>query len=116
VACLFDTDHGPMAVVLVGAMIVGSIETVWQGAVVPARQRVSSRRYDLPQGVASLVRLERGAEMGRFKLGSTVVVLFSSQRMNWEASLIETSPTRMGQTLGHFSQAPAGDAPIILSP
>jgi phosphatidylserine decarboxylase len=116
VACLFDTDQGPMAVVLVGAMIVGSIETVWQGPVVPIRQRVSSRRYDLPQGVASLVRLERGAEMGRFKLGSTVVVLFSPQRMSWNPSLIETSPVRMGETLGHFSNQPTSDAPVILSP
>jgi phosphatidylserine decarboxylase len=116
VACLFDTDQGPMAVVLVGAMIVGSIETVWQGPVVPARQRVSSRRYDLPPGATSLVRLERGAEMGRFKLGSTVVVLFSPERTRWNPSLIETSPVRMGETLGRFIEEPTADIPYILSP
>src|SRR5690606_6923108 len=71
VVCLFDTQAGPMAVVLVGAMIVASIETVWAGLVAPPLRRVRSQRYD-----TRAPALERGAGMGRFKLGSTASVLF----------------------------------------
>lgn len=71
VACLFDTDLGPMAIVLVGAMLVGSMETVWAGAVTPAAER-SLARHDYGPGE---VRLDRGQEMGRFNMGSTVILV-----------------------------------------
>lgn len=104
VACLFDTDRGPMAVVLVGAMIVGSIETVWAGTVVPRRDQVSTWEYGSASGSPTpALRLARGAEMGRFKLGSTVVVLFGPGRTTWHHPLTDTSPVRMGETLGHFA-------------
>jgi len=94
-ACLFDTEFGPMAVVLVGAMIVGAMETVWAGQVKPHGSRIVTTRYE-----TGAVRLEKGAEMGRFKLGSTVVLLFPPGRVNWSESLGPLSGVRMGQALG----------------
>ena len=74
VVCWFDTDHGPMVMVLVGATIVGSMATVWHGTVNPPRSKtVQDKHY--PAGEVSL---EQGAEMGRFMLGSTVVMLWPS--------------------------------------
>lgn len=64
VACLFDTEHGPMALVLVGAMIVASIETVWAGLVTPHKRQVRSVRYDA--AARAPIHLDKGAEMGRF--------------------------------------------------
>lgn len=95
--CLFDTDAGPMAVILVGAMIVAGIETVFAGHVAPAGRELRRTHYvDLAQPV----RLERGAELGRFKLGSTAIVLFGEGAVDWDASLQTGSATRMGQHFG----------------
>ncbi|GAB2715793.1 archaetidylserine decarboxylase [Halomonas garicola] len=66
--CVFDTAHGPLAVVLVGAMIVAAIETVWAGQITPLAGTPQRTRLD------ESVTLEKGAELGRFKLGSTVVM------------------------------------------
>lgn len=95
VVCIFDTEFGPMALVLVGAMIVASIETVWAGLVAPQKRVVRSTRYDH----ADPVVLERGAEMGRFKLGSTVIVLFGRDRIRWLDTPSVRGPIRMGETL-----------------
>lgn len=96
VVCIYQTDAGPMAVVMVGAICVASIETVWAGQVTPARPReVASWSYrDRP------VHLERGAEMGRFNMGSTVIVLFGPERVAWAAGLAADATVRMGQLLG----------------
>ncbi|OVZ59954.1 phosphatidylserine decarboxylase [Pigmentiphaga sp. NML080357] len=94
-ACLFDTEHGPMAVVLVGAMIVGAMETVWAGQVAPHGSRIVTTRYE-----EGAVRLEKGAEMGRFKLGSTVVLLLAPGRLAWSEALGPLSGVRMGEALG----------------
>lgn len=75
VACIFDTDHGPMAVVLVGAINVGSIETVWAGEVTPpAASDISFEYYNTSNKVIA-PHLNSGSEMGRFNMGSTVVIL-----------------------------------------
>jgi len=95
--CLFDTDKGPMAVILVGAMIVAGIETVWAGQVAPANNKVSGA----PEQQAG-VRLTRGAEMGRFKLGSTAIVLFGPGMQTWDTQLQTGSPLRMGQQMGRM--------------
>lgn len=96
VVCLFDTDAGPMALVLVGAINVGSIETVWAGEVTPpAGRRVRRWRYD-----GQDIRLEAGAEMGRFNMGSTVILLFGAGRVAWEAGLQAEAPVHMGQKIG----------------
>ena len=71
VVSLFETTHGPMAVVLVGAMLVSSMETVWSGLVTPPRGRKISRRDWSRRDI----ELKKGQEMGRFNMGSTVILL-----------------------------------------
>lgn len=97
VAAIFDTDYGPMALVLVGATIVASIETVWAGTVTPpAGKKVVS--WDYPGEGEDAIVLEKGQEMGRFKLGSTVVAVFGDGMLEKFADeLHPTSVTRMGQ-------------------
>ncbi len=89
--CLFDTAVGRMAVVLVGAMIVAGIETVATGKANPTGQ-IEHRKHDL--------QLDKGAELGRFYLGSTAVVLFEPNKMNWLASLGAESVVVMGGKIG----------------
>lgn len=92
---LFDTEYGEMAVVLVGAMIVAGIETVWAGQVAPRQRKIEVQHFDaLPEEVA----LAKGAEMGRFKLGSTAIVLFRKDSgLQWQANASQA--VRMGQQL-----------------
>ncbi|CAD5106535.1 archaetidylserine decarboxylase [Zestomonas carbonaria] len=97
VVCLFDTERGPMAVVLVGAMIVASVETVWAGLVTPPKRELKSVRYD--EAARAPIHLEKGAELGRFKLGSTAIVLFGPEQVQWAEELTANSPVRMGQRL-----------------
>ncbi len=97
VVCLFDSERGPMAVVLVGAMIVASIETVWAGLVTPPRRQLKSVRYD--EAARGPIHLEKGAELGRFKLGSTAIVLFAPHQVEWNAGLASGTPVRMGEAL-----------------
>lgn len=98
-ACLFETSHGPMAMVLVGAMIVAGLETVWSGALTPAHGKVARTwRYGDDD-----VRLAGGAEMGRFNVGSTVIVLFpAGGRLRWREDLSAGSAVRMGEALGRI--------------
>ncbi|BCX80901.1 phosphatidylserine decarboxylase [Methylomarinovum caldicuralii] len=94
VVCLFDTETGPMAVVLVGALLVASIETVWHGAVTPPTGREIRRWcYDDREIV-----LQRGAELGRFNMGSTVIVLFPQDTVEWVREAGQA--VRMGEILG----------------
>jgi phosphatidylserine decarboxylase len=96
VTCLFETSLGRMAVVLVGALFVGSMATVWAGDVTPARRRAPTR-LDLP---ATPPRLERGGELGRFNMGSTVIVLFEAGRVRWRPELAAGVTVRVGQPIG----------------
>ncbi|MEE4277199.1 MAG: archaetidylserine decarboxylase [Halieaceae bacterium] len=92
----FSTPRGPMAMILVGAMIVAGIETVWAGQVAPRARRLEHRNHvDKPQPVL----LERGAEMGRFFLGSTVILLFPPRVVSWKDGLAAGSAVRMGEQL-----------------
>jgi len=97
--CLFDTELGPMAVVLVGAMIVAGIETVWAGRVCPGRDRhkVQVTQYE---ATVPAIELAAGAEIGRFYLGSTAIVLFGHAAVELNGKLAADSPVRMGQLLG----------------
>ncbi len=95
VVCWFETAHGPMAVVLVGAINVAAIETVWAGAVTPAR-RGGIRRWEYG---GEGPRLPRGAELGRFNMGSTVIVLLATP-VQWNPVLAPERPVRVGQALG----------------
>lgn len=90
--CLFDTELGRMAVVLVGAMIVAGIETVATGKVKPSG-RVELNHHEL--------KLEKGDELGRFYLGSTAIVLFEQDKINWDAQFKANSVVVMGEALGH---------------
>jgi len=96
VVCLFDTAQGPMAMVLVGAMIVAGIETVWRGEVCPATRQAFSINY---RSKPWRLQLKRGEEMGRFKLGSTVIVLFGAEAQKLAESLQAGDKVVMGQSL-----------------
>jgi phosphatidylserine decarboxylase len=97
----FQTELGAMAVVMVGAVFVGGIETVWHGTVTPARsRRVSHWRYgaegERPWTIA------RGAELGRFNMGSTVVVLLERGGLEWRADLAAGTCVNMGEALAGY--------------
>jgi len=95
-AAIFDTDIGPMAVVLVGAMIVAGIETVWDGQIAPFASRdIATSLYPYQN-----ITLNKGDEMGRFKLGSTAVVLFAKDKMQWDEKFSAGTPTKMGERMG----------------
>lgn len=96
VAAIFETELGPMAMVLVGAMIVASIETVWSGLVAPLKRDIKTLRYDEKQTIT----LEKGAEMGRFKLGSTVVLAFPENTTEFLESMQAGSLVKMGGAFG----------------
>lgn len=100
VVCHFVTPTGPMAVVLVGAMIVASIETPWAGLVAPTRKQVRTSHY----GVAPSVQLAKGDEMGRFLLGSTAIVLLPKGRARWREDLVAGSKVMMGEAMGELIQ------------
>jgi phosphatidylserine decarboxylase len=94
VLTLFDTAFGRCAVVLVGALNVGSMATVWAGDITPAPRRVVTRIQ-----VPSLT-LEKGAELGRFNMGSTVILLFERNRARWRADVRADCTVKLGQALG----------------
>ena len=91
--CHFETPYGPMALVLVGAMLVAGIETVWQGRYRPAHPSRAVRQ----QFAAGAVELDKGAELGRFYLGSTVVACFS--RCFDFTACTDDMTVNMGETL-----------------
>ncbi len=95
VVCVFDTAYGPFVNVLVGATIVGSVATVWHGPVNSARTReIREWRYDDHEIV-----LAKGAEMGRFLLGSTVVMLFPKNVLTFVADWAPSRPVRLGEPM-----------------
>lgn len=103
VVCEFEAGFGRFVMVLVGATIVGSIATVWHGVVNPPRLRmIEVWRYDDRQ-----ITLEKGAEMGRFMLGSTVVMLFPKDAIAFNPDWAPAAGVRMGEMMGN---RPADDA------
>lgn len=96
--CIFDSPQGSFAMVLVGAMVVAAIETVWAGQITPLAGTPQRTRFERP------ITLERGEEMGLFKLGSTVVMCFENP-VDFEDYPPETM-VQMGQTLGDISALP----------
>ena len=98
VVCVFESKFGPFVLTLVGATIVGSMATVWHGQVNPPRPGVIREwRYD----ATSAVNLEKGAEMGRFLLGSTVVMLLPKDSLAFNPDWSPARPIRMGEAMGH---------------
>ena len=96
VACLFDTDAGPMAMVLVGAMIVGSVETTWAGVVAPNSGKVMQWQYHGDDAV----KFEKGQEMGRFRLGSTVVLVMPRGAVKWQPNQVAEKTVQLGEAFG----------------
>jgi phosphatidylserine decarboxylase len=91
---LFESDAGQFALVLVGALNVGSMATVWAGDITPAARRVVAQVPCPP------LTLEKGAELGRFNMGSTVILLFEPNRVRWHREVRAGAAVRLGQSLG----------------
>jgi phosphatidylserine decarboxylase len=94
VLTLFDTAFGQFALVLVGALNVGSMATVWAGDITPAARRRVTRLAAPP------TLLDKGAELGRFNMGSTVILLFEPNRARWQSGVHAGRLVRLGQSLG----------------
>ncbi|CAN7395651.1 archaetidylserine decarboxylase [Pseudoduganella sp. LjRoot289] len=98
VVCVFDTAHGPFVMTLVGATIVGSMATVWHGVVNPPRR---SSVQEWTYGDKDIV-LKKGEEMGRFLLGSTVVMLFPKDKLHFNAAWQPAGPVRLGEAMANL--------------
>ena len=97
VVVYFDTEAGPMAMVLVGAIFVASIETVWAGEVTPpAGKEIRYWKYD-PEDPQHFFK--KGAEVGRFNMGSTVILLYGQDRISWLENIHAGDAIKMGQAL-----------------
>lgn len=94
---LFETDAGPMAVIMVGAIFVASMDTVWAGTVAPLSRSIRSWDYNNTESEPAL--FEQGAEIGRFNMGSTVVLLFGKDAVKWGATMTPDSTLKMGQSI-----------------
>jgi phosphatidylserine decarboxylase len=93
---IFNTDIGPMAIVMVGALNVGSMETVWAGQITPAKDRIiNDKQYS-----DGAVQVEQGQEMGRFNMGSTVILLFPEDAIQWSAEMKADKLIVMGEGIG----------------
>jgi len=98
VAAIFDTEAGPMALVLVGAIFVSSIETVWHGVVSPPTiPIVKSWVYEHNAPV-----LKKGEEMGRFNMGSTIIVLFGKDKVQWSDDFKADKLVKLGEKIGRL--------------
>ncbi len=98
VICAFESEHGPFVVILVGALFVGSMSTVWHQEVTPSSARRGARAL-LPVAGSDLA-LSRGAELGRFNMGSTVILLLPPGAAHWDKALTAGTTLRVGQRLG----------------
>jgi phosphatidylserine decarboxylase len=97
VVCVFDNESGPFVLTLVGATIVGSMATVWHGVVNPPRSHsVREWHFDGQQ-----ISLQKGQEMGRFLLGSTVVMLFPKTMLSFNPEWAPAKTIRMGEAMGN---------------
>jgi len=98
VVCIFDTAFGAFVLALVGATIVGSMATVWHGVVNPPRPgQLRDWRYDSPP-----IELQQGDEMGRFLLGSTVVMLFPRGPLRFNPAWTPGGAVRLGQSMADW--------------
>ncbi len=102
VISIFETEVGPVAVILVGAIFVASIDTVWAGAVAPSYRGVKRWNYNHE---SQRVVLSKGAEMGRFNMGSTVILLFGKESIRWDSRLCSGLALRMGEHIATCQQS-----------
>lgn len=93
---IFDSEYGPFAMIMVGAINVGSMDTSWHGTVTPPYGgEITTWRYD-----KQMVKLDAGEEMGRFNMGSTVILLFAEDAMQWQEKVTADDFVQMGQLIG----------------
>lgn len=98
VVCLFDTEIGLMALILVGAIFVSSIETTWHGVITPPSiKSVRSWQYQENAPV-----IDKGEEMGRFNMGSTIIVLFGKNKVAWDATFTADKTVKLGEKIGRI--------------
>lgn len=95
--CEFESASGNFTMVLVGAMIVASIETTWAGVIAPLRKRIMQTDFKNVKPIA----FEKGEEMGRFKLGSTVILTFEPEQVSFEQNIAVNSKIKFGEAIGH---------------
>ncbi len=96
VVSIFDTKAGPMAIVLIGSIFSSSIETVWDGVITPSPEtEIRHWNYPFNPPVA-----KKGEEMGRFNMGSTVIVLFGKDKVKWETQSVAGNRVQMGELIG----------------
>ncbi|MGV6825862.1 MAG: archaetidylserine decarboxylase [bacterium] len=100
--CLFDTAAGPMAVILVGAIFVGSMETVWEGEVGADSTDITLWDYTHHEPII----LSKGDELGRFNMGSTVIILMPKGASQWDESVVPGAQARVGESIGLISNDP----------
>ena len=98
--CHFDGAHGPFVVVMVGAMLVSGVETVWSGVEIPPYASAVVHKDWRGKGI----RLERGAELARFNMGSTVILLLPSGFAEFDPDLSVQMPVEMGMSIGRTSR------------
>ncbi|MFW2371667.1 MAG: archaetidylserine decarboxylase [Gammaproteobacteria bacterium] len=95
--CAFETDAGPMIMILVGAVNVSAIDTVWAGSVTPpSKRKIIHTRYKDGE-----IKLQKGLEMGRFNLGSTVIMLMA-ENVELDELIQHGNSVQLGQELAHF--------------
>jgi phosphatidylserine decarboxylase len=102
VVCVFEGPRGPFVLVLVGATIVGSVATMWHGVVTPPRSRQVRQWQYGDQNIT----LKQGEEMGRFLLGSTVVMLFPKADLQFNPAWQPAGPIRLGEVMANYAAAP----------
>lgn len=96
--CLFETDIGPVAMIMVGAMIVASIHTTWHGQIAPQRSRHLTEWNYQDQNIV----LKRGDEMGFFQMGSTVIMLYPKDKIHLNEKLAAEQTVRLGDMLAEI--------------
>jgi len=101
--CVFKTDLGRMCVIMVGAIIVAGIETVWGGQICrrSGKRKITETDYSKHEPP---IQLATGAEIGRFRLGSTAIVLFPPDTVDLNQKLETNCQVRMGQQIGIWNQ------------
>jgi len=99
--CLFDSAAGPMAVILVGAMLVGQMRTAW------SKESPHSKTVSVERPQPFLIK--KGEEVGHFLMGSTVIILFAKGRIHWDPALRGKTPVRMGQMIGTLTSPSAAN-------
>ncbi len=101
VISLFNTGIGPMAIIMVGAIFVGSMETVWAGQITPSDlSNITQWSYNEEN---EIIKLLKGREMGRFNMGSTVILLFGKETIKWVSTACPNSNVTMGSYLGEIA-------------